>query len=138
MEPAFYAEIVTPQRVFFSGYVEMLILKTPQGEMGILKDHIPMVVVVDVGPVRIKKDGEWLEAVLTEGFMEITHEKVVILVDTAEWPHEIDANRALAAKQRAEERLQRQLSQIEYIRSKAAMARAMARLKVAKKNMKEF
>lgn len=129
---AFELEIVTPERKFFSGEVEMVILKTPQGEMGVLKGHTPMVVAIAVGPLRIKKDGEWLEAVLTEGFMEVKQEKTVILTDTAEWPQEVDVNRAKAAKERAEERLQRQLNQAEYIRSQAALARALARLKVSK------
>jgi F-type H+-transporting ATPase subunit epsilon len=110
----------------------MVILKTPEGEMGILKDHTPMVVAVSIGPIRIQKDGEWLEAVLSEGFMEIKQDKTVVLVDTAEWPNEIDINRAKAAKERAEERLQRQLSQAEYVRSKAALAKAMARLRVSR------
>ena len=132
MASEFHLEIVTPERKFFSGNVEMVILKTPEGEMGILKDHMPMVVAVAIGPIRIKKDGQWLEAVLTEGFMEIKQDKTVILADTAEWPDEIDVNRAEAAKQRALERLQRQLSEAEYIRSRAALARALARLKVGK------
>jgi len=133
MASTFILEIVTPMRKFFSGEVEMVVLKSLDGEMGILKDHVPMVVAVDIGPIRILQDGEWLEAVLNEGFMEITKEKTVILVDTAEWPNEIDINRAKEAKERAEERLQRQLAQKEFIRSRAALARAMTRLKVAKK-----
>lgn len=132
MASMFKLEIATPDRRFFSGEVEMVVLKTPEGEMGILKDHAPMVVAIDIGPIRILQNGEWMEAFLSEGFMEITKEKTVILCDTAEWPNEIDINRAKAAKDRAEERLQRQLSQIEYVRSRTALARAMARLKVTK------
>ncbi|MCR4437122.1 MAG: F0F1 ATP synthase subunit epsilon [Clostridiales bacterium] len=130
MASTFNLEIVTPERKFFSGDVEMVILKTPEGEMGILKEHMPMVVAVDIGPIQIKKDGKWMQAVLTEGFMEVKQDKTVILTDTAEWPEEIDVNRAEQAKKRAEERLQRQISEIEFIRSRAALARAMARLKV--------
>jgi F-type H+-transporting ATPase subunit epsilon len=132
MANTFYLEIVTPERKFFSGDVEMLILKTPDGEIGILKDHMPMVIAVAIGPIRIQKDGEWLEAVLSEGFMEIRQEKTVILADTAEWPNEIDINRARRAEERARERLQSKLSQIEYIRSQAALQKALSRLKVSK------
>ncbi|KNY28507.1 F0F1 ATP synthase subunit epsilon [Pseudobacteroides cellulosolvens] len=132
MASMFKLEIATPDRKFFSGEVEMVVLKTPEGEMGVLKDHAPTVVAIAIGPIRILQNGEWLEAFLSEGFMEITKEKTVILCDTAEWPNEIDVNRAKAAKDRAEERLQRQLSQMEYIRSRTALARAMARLKVTK------
>lgn len=126
----FYLEIVTPERKFFSEDVEMVILKTPEGEMGILQGHIPMVVALGIGPIKIKKDGKWQEAFLSEGFLEVEQNKTIILADTAEWPEEIDENRAKEAKERAEERLKRQLSQIEHIRSQAALARAMARLRV--------
>lgn len=132
MASGFNLEIVTPERNFFSGIVEMVVLRTPEGEMGILEGHVPMVVAVDIGPIRIKQNGQWREAVLTEGFMEVKPDKTVIMTDTAEWPEEIDINRAKAAKQRAEERLQRQISQVEYMRSKAALARAIARLRAAK------
>lgn len=130
MSSTFYVEILTPERKFFWGDVETIIVKTPTGEMGILKGHIPTVVVIDIGLIKIKKDGKWFEAVLSEGFMEVKQEQAIILVDAAEWPDEIDINRAKAAKARAEERLQRQRSQTEYVQSKAALARAMARLKV--------
>lgn len=132
MTATFDLEIVTPERKFFAGEVEAVILRTTDGEMGILKGHIPMVVAVDIGPIRIKKEGEWLMAVLTEGFMEVKQHKTVILTDTAEWPEEIDASRAEEAKKRAEERLQRKISEAEFIRSRAALARAMARLKIKK------
>lgn len=133
MASTFYLEILTPLRKFFSGDVEEIVLKTLDGEMGVLKGHIPMVVAVDIGPIRILRNGEWLTAALSSGFMEITRDKTVILVDTAEWPHEIDINRALAAKRRAEERLHQKMSQVEHLRSQAALARATVRLKVTKK-----
>ena len=133
MSSTFYVEILTPDRKFFWGDVETIIVKTPLGEMGILKGHIPMAVVIDIGTIKIKKDGNWLEAALTEGFMEVKQDYAVILVDSAEWPDEIDINRAKAAKERAEERIMRKKNQTEYIQSKAALARAMARLKVKKK-----
>lgn len=132
MGNTFFLEVVTPERKFFSGEVEMVILKTPEGEIGILKGHTPMISAVAIGPMRIKQNGEWLEAVLNEGFLEIKNDKAIILTDTAEWPHEIDENRAKAAKERAEERLHSQLAKVEHIRSQAALARAMARLKVKK------
>jgi F-type H+-transporting ATPase subunit epsilon len=133
MSDTFYIEILTPERKFFWGDVESVIVKTPTGEMGILKDHMPIVVLIDTGAIQIKKDGEWFEAVLSQGFMEVKQNKAVILVDTAEWPDEIDMNRAKAAKERAEERMLRKLNHTEYIRSKAALERAMARLAAGRK-----
>lgn len=130
MSSTFYVEILTPERKFFWGDIEAIIVKTPTGEMGILKGHIPMVVFIDTGIIKIKKDDKWIEAVLSEGFMEVKRDRTVLLVDTAEWPDEIDVNRAQAAKRRAEERLLRRMNRTEYIQTKAALARAMARLKV--------
>ena len=132
MENTFFLEIVTPERSFFSGEVEMVVLKTPEGEMGILKGHTPMIANVAIGPMRMKQNGEWLEAVLNEGFIEIKQDRAIILSDTAEWPHEIDENRAKAAKERAEERLHSKVARIEHIHSRAALSRALARLKVKK------
>ncbi|MDP4153598.1 MAG: ATP synthase F1 subunit epsilon [Bacillota bacterium] len=125
-----YLEIITPNKTFYSDYVETLTLTTPNGEMGVLSGHMPLVAAVSIGVIKIKKDGTWLEAYTSEGFMKIEHDKTIIFVDTAEWPEEIDENRALAAAERARERLQRQLSKVEYINSRAALQRAMSRLKV--------
>lgn len=133
MSDTFYVEILTPDRKFFWGDVESIIINTPSGQIGILKDHMPMVTLVEVGIVKIKKDGNWLEAVLGQGFMEVKQNRTVILADTAEWPDEIDLNRAKAAKERAMERILRRENQTEYIRSQAALARAMARLAAGKK-----
>lgn len=131
MARTFHLEIVVPDRVFFSGDVETVMLITPDGEIGVLPGHIPLVSVVSIGPAHIKKDGQWQEAFLSEGFIEVLQDKVVMLVDTAEWPFEIDENRARAAEERARERLQGKLSRMEYMRSQAALQRAISRLKVA-------
>ena len=128
----FYLEVITPERKFFQGDVECLVFKSEDGEIGVYAHHAPIVTTVEVGDIKIKQGGKWIEAVVTQGFAEITPDKVILLTGTAELPEEIDVNRAKAAKQRAEERLQRQLSQVENIRSRAALARAMARLRVTK------
>jgi len=128
----FFLEVITPVRKFFSGEAEGVVFRSSDGEMGVLARHAPTVTAVSVGPLRINSQGKWIEALVTDGFAKIMPDKVVILVDTAEYPEEIDINRAKAAKQRAEERLQKQLSHIEYTRSKAALSRAMARIKIMK------
>jgi F-type H+-transporting ATPase subunit epsilon len=130
MEKTFFLEIVTPYRKFFSGYVEEIIIQSQGGQLGVLKDHAPMVITVDIGPVKILRDGEWLHAVLSEGFMKVMENKTTIICDSAEWPHEIDINRAKAAEERARERLQHQLSKEEYARTQSALQRALSRLKL--------
>jgi F-type H+-transporting ATPase subunit epsilon len=90
-----------------------------------------MVSAVEDGIVRIRKEnGEWVEAFVSRGFMEITRDYSILLTDSAEWPEEIDENRARRAKERAEERLQSHLSKMEYIRTQAALHRAITRLRV--------
>lgn len=126
----FHLEIVTPERKFFEGEAEMIIINTAEGQVGVLKDHEQAVFAVEAGIIRILVDGKWQEAAVTPGFMEVTHEKTIALVSTAEWPDEIDVNRAKAAKERAEERLRQKLARLEYLRSQASLARALARLKV--------
>lgn len=128
----FFLEVITPERKFFSGEAECIIFNSTDGEMGVLAQHAPTVAAVGVGAIKINTGEKWIEAVVTEGFAQIMPDKVTLLTDTAELPEEIDINRAKAARQRAEERLQKQLGQLEYVRSKAALARAMARLKVTK------
>ena len=84
-------------------------------------------------PVHYKKNGAWKEIVVTQGFAEIMPDYAIMLVSTAERPDEIDRARAERATQRAEERLRQQQSIQEYYHSKAALARAMARLKASGK-----
>lgn len=130
----FHLEIVVPDRAFYSDDVQELVVKTPDGEIGILKGHIPMVVAVSIGPVKIKKDDEWTYAFISEGFMEVTAHKTIVLADSAEWPEEIDVERAKAAEERARERLRTQLDHLEYARAQAALQRAISRLKVSGKS----
>jgi len=133
VEKSFFLEIVVPDRTFFSGPVESLTVKTPEGEIGILNGHMPMVVAVSPGPAKIQKGGETLYAYLSEGFMEVLQNKAIILADLAQWPEEIDINRAKAAEERARERLHMKLGRVEYLRSQAALQRALSRLTVSKK-----
>lgn len=128
MEKTFQLEIITPERQFFTGPVESLVLPALDGEYGVLPGHEPVVTAVEPGEARFKADGVWHEVIVTQGFAEITSEYAVLLVSTAEKPEEIDAARAQRAKERAEERLRQHESQREYFRSKAALARANARL----------
>jgi F-type H+-transporting ATPase subunit epsilon len=132
MSSELFLEIITPSRLFFSGEVEIIVFETPEGQIGILKNHSPVVCHVIAGEIRIKQNERWMSAAVTDGFIEVIDNEARIFADTAEWPNEIDVNRALAAKQRAEERLQSQLSRQEYLRSQAALSRALARLKVKK------
>ena len=129
MANTFHLEIVTPHRLFFSGPAEELIFPALDGLYGVEAGHEPEVTALSAGTLQYKADGVWNLAAVSDGFVEIMPDYVILLVSAAEHPDEIDENRALAAKARAEERLRQQQSLQEYHRSKAALARAMARLK---------
>lgn len=103
------------------------------GSYGILPHHECMVTPLEAGELTLQIDGVKKEAAVGEGFVEILPNQVTVLTDFCEWADEIDIRRAEEAKQRAEERLRQKQSIIEYHSSKAALSRAMARLKVTDK-----
>jgi F-type H+-transporting ATPase subunit epsilon len=129
----FTLQITTPDKEFFSGEVESLVLATEDGEMGVLAHHQLTVTTLGAAPIRFKTAEGWREAALTGGFAQIKGGSVHILADTAEWPEEIEVNRALEAKRRAEERLRTHLSEVEFLRTQVALQRAITRLSVVKK-----
>ena len=135
MGKTFYLEITASDRKFYNGECEMMIFPAIDGEQGILPNHESRVTAVKAGELRFKVNGEWKEAAVGDGFVEIMPEFVVLLADTVEWPDEIDIRRAKEAKERAQERLRQKESQREYYHSKAALSRAMARLKVTGKHL---
>lgn len=85
MASMFAIEVVTPDKVFFKGEAEMVIVRTTQGDKGILKNHRPMVVGLSTGTLRIKQNGNFKEAKITGGFMNVEPEKTVILTESADW-----------------------------------------------------
>ncbi|HJD22090.1 MAG TPA: F0F1 ATP synthase subunit epsilon [Candidatus Gemmiger faecigallinarum] len=132
MAKTFLLEIVTPERQFFTGEVESLIIPAVDGSYGVEPGHEPVVTAVEPGEARYRVNGQWQSVVVTQGFAEIMSDYAVVLVSTAERPEDIDEARARRAKERAEERLRQHGSREEYFRSKAALARATARLSAAR------
>ncbi len=133
MAKTFKFEVVTPEKVFYSSDVDMIIFNREDGEMGVMADHIPMVVAVDVGMLKIIKDGMYKFAAISEGFIEITDKGVTAIVDAAEWPEDIDIERAERAKKIAEDKLKeyRKNKEMETL-LKLSIVRANNRIKVAK------
>ncbi len=128
----FMLEIVTPDRKFFEDEVEMVIVRGQEGDLGILRGHTPMVTPLAIGRIKIKQDGEVKEAAISGGYVEIAKEKTTIITDTAEWPDEIDIERAKEAKRRAEERLhQKSDSEVDLFRAEIALRKALNRINVA-------
>lgn len=132
----FRLQIISPDRVFFDGEADMIELKTSEGDMGVLKHHIPLTAILVPGIINIKKDSEDKEAALHDGFVEILGDKVIILAESCEWPDEIDINRANEAKTRAERRLKGAEGEIDVARANLALRRSLTRLELAQKYQK--
>ena len=129
-DSTFMVEIITPERKFYQDDVECIIVPAPDGELGILKGHAPMVAAVSTGLIRIKQDGKWIEAYTSEGFLEVRKDETIILSQEVEWPDEIDYKREQAEKQRAEEQLRQAESIKQYRESRIMLTRELAKLKV--------
>ncbi len=130
----FKLDIVTAEKVVYSDDVDMVVAPGVQGQLGILPHHTPLMTTLDAGELRIKKGGEELSLAISGGFLEVRPDHVIVLADAAERADEIDVARAEAAKHRAEERLAtRRVPVADEETARAALARAMARLKVAEK-----
>jgi F-type H+-transporting ATPase subunit epsilon len=134
MSDSFYLSIIAATGKFFSGKVTAVVFPALDGEREILAHHEDMVIAIDDGLLRFKEEGsdEWRTAVSGRGFVEITHNRVNILLETCERPEDIDRVRAQQAKERAEEKLRQKQSIQEYYHSSAALSRAMARLKATR------
>jgi F-type H+-transporting ATPase subunit epsilon len=124
--------IVTPDGQVFDGEAEMVIAKAQSGELGILPGHVAMVAPLAIGSVRIKNKNETEYVAVSGGFLEVQPKKVAILAQSAERAEDIDVDRALRAKQRAEERLkQAKQEHIDFKRAELALKRAINRIEVA-------
>ena len=124
-------EVATPDKgEVFSKDINMLIVRSICGELGILPKHARLLTELIPHAMRIKVDGGESQLFVGGGFMEVTPEKITILADSAESPDAIDVERAKAAYNRASERLAKKNPDIDVERAEAALARAKARLLV--------
>ncbi len=132
MADLFKLQIITPERKFYAGESSMVELTTTEGEIGVYRGHIPMTAIVAPGVLKIHEADGIKEAALMSGFLEILPEKIVIMAEVAEWPEEIDINRAQEAKVRAERRLKEQSGETDIVRAETALKKALVRISLTK------
>lgn len=123
-------QIITPMKTILDEEVDSVILSTTEGEMGILYDHEPVVVLLGYKTLSYTQDEVKKYATTLGGFAEITKDKIVVLTDASEFADEIDLERAKRAKERAEKRLSD--SNMDHLRAEIALKKAIARI-----NLKE-
>lgn len=118
----------TPDREFYHGDVTMVELTTSEGEIGVYAEHIPLTSVLVPCVMTIHENGGQKKAAVHGGIIEILKDRVTVLAEVAEWPEEIDVNRANEAKIRAERRLTSHDPNINTMRAEMALKRSLARL----------
>ncbi|MGV8057854.1 MAG: F0F1 ATP synthase subunit epsilon [Smithellaceae bacterium] len=127
-------EIVTPEKMAFTGSVEEVTIPGTEGEFGVLRGHEAFLTSVDIGELNFTKDGKKTYYAVNTGYAEVTGSKVTILIETAERSDGIDKDRARKAKENAEARIaQIAKDDLEYEKIHLALIRAITRISVAEK-----
>lgn len=130
-DKTFNLQIISPTRIFFNEDVEMVEMKTSEGEIGVLAGHIPLTAILEPGVLKIRQGTGTKEAALHDGFVEIRKDRVTVLAESCEWPNEIDVERANEAKERAENRIKSGRKDVDMIRAELALKKALTRLDLA-------
>lgn len=123
----FTVKIITPDRTFFEGDATMVEFNTVEGEIGVYPNHIPLTTVIAPGIVTITNGDDKKVAAVHAGFAEILGDRVTLLAEIAEWPDEIDLDRAKAAENRARERLAAKTEELDITRAEIALKKALVR-----------
>lgn len=126
-------KIITHERIVFDDEVDEIVIQTTNGQMGILKDHIPLTTVLDIGVTKLKQGESEKFLATMGGIFQFKDNAATILTDVCEDGCDIDVTRANAAKNRAEARLADSAAKVDTQRAQAALARSLARLKAALK-----
>jgi F-type H+-transporting ATPase subunit epsilon len=129
----FKLEIVTPEKMVFSGEVSAVLAWGVEGQLGILPHHAPLMTMLQPGDLVIKKGSEEDTLTISGGFLEVRPDKVIVLADACERAEEIDETRAEEAKKRAQEALKEAKAPVDLAAAEASLRRSLARLKAVQK-----
>jgi len=131
MAGKFRFKVVAPDGLVLDKDVEFVLVRSEDGDLGILARHTPLLASLEIGVVRYRENGKEHKIAVSGGFLEVADNKVTILANTAETAEQIDVPRAQAAKERAEKRLQERKPGTDIQRAEIALKKALARLKAA-------
>ena len=128
-------DIVTAERRVLTDEVDMIIAPASEGTVGILPRHAPLLTALIPGPMVLKRDGAEEVLAISGGFLQVAHDRVLILADTAERADELDEQRATEARARAEQALQEARSGggLQAEAAQMALRRSLVRLNVAQR-----
>ena len=132
MAEFFQLQIISPNRIFYDGDVTMVEMNTGDGQIGVYAKHLPVTTTLEPGIVRIHEEDRIREAAVHAGFAVILQDKVTLMAEVAEWPEEIDVNRAQEAKTRAERRLSAKEADLDVARAELALRRSLTRIELSR------
>jgi len=132
-------EIVTPERLAYSDTVDAVNLPGIEGELGVLPHHAPLVSMLGVGELRIRKGGAEESFAIVGGFLQVRPDKVVVMAETADMASEIDLEKAQQARREAEQALEgaARADAVDLSAARAALQQALLRIRVAERRHRE-
>jgi F-type H+-transporting ATPase subunit epsilon len=131
-------EIVTPERLAYSDSVDSVVLPGIEGELGVLPHHAPLVSMLGVGELRIRKGGAEESFAIAGGFLQVRPDKVVVMAETADLASEIDLEKAQEARREAERALEGAATDAaDLAAARAQLQAALLRIRVAERRHRE-
>lgn len=127
---AFKLKIITPYGVLFEGEVDSLNICTTQGYLTILPNHIPLVTPLQIASMSFKTNKNTRICALAGGIMHVNNNETKIIANACEYQEDIDINRAIKSKERAEARLANKKENINIARAEASLKRALNRINI--------
>ncbi|MDD2981209.1 MAG: ATP synthase F1 subunit epsilon [Hespellia sp.] len=133
-ENKFELKIITPDAMFYEREADFVEFTATTGEMGVYAQHVPTTTILEPCVVTIHNGDEQKKAAVAGGFVEILKERITIMAEDANWPEDIDLERAKKAKERAEKWLTRKDdAKTDVARAETALKRAIARIEAVEK-----
>ena len=131
-------EIVTPERLAYSDVVDAVNLPGSEGELGVLPHHAPLVSMLGIGELRIRKGGVEESFAIVGGFLQVRPDKVVVMAETADMASDIDLEKAQEARRSAERMLEEPApTEADLASARAALQHALLRIRVAERRHRE-
>ena len=131
-------DIVTPERLAYSDTVDSVQLPGSEGELGVLPHHTPLVAMLGIGELRIRKAGAEESFAIVGGFLQVRPDRVVVMAETADMASEIDLERAQQARQDAQRALEGgYVEGADLASARAALQEALLRIRVAERRHRE-
>jgi F-type H+-transporting ATPase subunit epsilon len=135
--PGLRLDVVTAERLVYSGDVDLVVAPGSEGELGILPRHAALMTTLKAGALRVKTGTEEVDLAIGGGFLEVRDNRVLVLADSAERAEEIDIERAHAAEARARQLLLERSQTADLGLAEAALRRSQVRLKVARRHRRD-